>query len=148
MTQLSEGLKQQLCAVAHRLVDQSRARIAIPPRHTSSGYWFGGGNLVDDSSGNLVLVGRFRNPGDSRLGLSVGERGFELAVYRSTDQGRSFTKVLSFSKSDLEQPGRRVLSIEGSALHCGPHGVELYVSSEKDGIGYPLGFESFLKPDC
>jgi hypothetical protein len=39
-----------------------------------------------------------------------------------------------------------VLSIEGSALHWTPDGVELFVSTEKDGIGYPPGFESFLKP--
>ena len=52
----------------------------------------------------------------------------------------------SSSKSDLNVGDREVLSIEGSALRIGDDGVELYVSTEKSGIGYPAGLESFLKP--
>ena len=39
-----------------------------------------------------------------------------------------------------------MLSIEGSALRWHNHGVKLFVSSEKTGIGYPEGLEQFLKP--
>ena len=41
---------------------------------------------------------------------------------------------------------RTVLSIEGSTLRRTPTGYELYVSTEKDGIGYPDSYEEFLKP--
>jgi hypothetical protein len=145
---LPEALEAKLMAFAHALVDQARARIVVPPNHPSTGFWFGGGNLTVDPSGDVLLVGRYRNRGDSRLGLAAGERGCELAIFRSSDRGENFVKALSFSKSDLSQSRFPVLSIEGSALYFGPSGVELFVSSEKDGIGYPAGLESFLKAGC
>jgi hypothetical protein len=55
--------------------------------------------------------------------------------------------VLSFAKPDLNVADRPVLSIEGSALHFTDDGVELFVSTEKDNIGYPAGLEEYLKPD-
>jgi hypothetical protein len=70
----------------------------------------------------------------------------ELAIFRSRDRGRSFEKVQQFSKSDLNVGDYRVLSIEGSALHWTEQGVELFVSTEKDGIGYPTDFAEYLKP--
>ncbi len=82
------------------------------------------------------------------MGLAVGERGCELAIFRSEDRGRSWEKIVSLSKADLSRPGRHVLSIEGSALHWTRPGIELFVSSEREGIGYPEGLESFLKPGC
>jgi len=94
-----------------------------------------------------VLVGRYRNFGDSRTGLGAGERGLELALFRSEDNGQSFEKVVSFSKADLNVGDREVLSIEGSALHWTDDGVELFVSTEKSNIAYPVGFESYLKPN-
>ena len=97
---------------------------------------------------NLILVGRYRNQGDSRVGLAVGERGCELAIFRSPDHGRHWEKIASFSKADLSRPGRRVLSIEGSALHWTKPGIELFVSAEREGIEYPEGLESYLKPGC
>ena len=133
---------------AQVLINQARAQVIVPPRHPAAGYWFGGGNLLGVPSHNLVLVGRYRNQGDSRTGLAAGERGCELAIFRSVDQGRSWSKTVSFSKSDLSSLGRRVLSIEGSALHWTNGAIELFVSSELDGIGYPSDLESFLKPGC
>ena len=67
----------------------------------------------------LVIVGRFRNAGDSTTGLRSGERGLELAMFRSrmaggdAKQWRSmhFEKVVSFSKDDLSSPGGTVVSI-------------------------------------
>ncbi len=94
----------------------------------------------------MWLVGRYRNQGDSRTGLGAGERGLELALFRSDDHGQSFQKAFHFSKTDLNVGDRDVLSIEGSVLRITDQGVELYVSTEKGGIGYPAGLESFLKP--
>ncbi len=118
----------------------------VPPQRASSGYWFGGGNMVEDSDGTLWLVGRYRNQGDSRTGLGAGERGLELAIFQSRDRGDSFEKTLHFSKSDLNVGDREVLSIEGSALWITDQGVQLFVSTEKSNIDYPAGLESFLKP--
>ncbi len=142
------GLKlvDRLSRFAAALVDQQRAKVVVPPLRNSTGHWFGGGNLCEDAAGVLWLVGRYRNQGDSRTGLGAGERGLELAIFRSDDFGESFQKVLSFSKSDLSVGSREVLSIEGSAMRLTQRGAELFVSTEKSGIGYPPGLESYLKP--
>jgi hypothetical protein len=50
-----------------------------------------------------------------------------------------------FDKASLDVGDRTVLSIEGSALRRTESGVELFVSTEKANIGYPAGFESYLK---
>jgi hypothetical protein len=54
--------------------------------------------------------------------------------------------VLSFDKAALSMPGRRVVSIEGSALELTESGARLYVSTEKEGLPYPQGCESRRKP--
>ena len=146
MSALDSARRQQLIRFAQTLVNQSQARIIVPANQPRSGFWFGGGNMVEAGDGTLLLVGRYRNAGDSRTGVAAGERGLELAVFASADRGQSFEKVLSFAKADLDVADRNVLSIEGSALRVAPDGVELYVSTEKDHIGYPAGFEDHLKP--
>jgi hypothetical protein len=143
---LAAHLQEKLIRFAGALVDQHRARVIVPAQRPAPGFWFGGGNLVEDRSGTLWLVGRYRNAGDSRTGLAAGERGLELAIFASRDRGRSFEKAVWFAKSDLGVAGQRVLSIEGSALRITGEGVELFVSTEKDGVGYPPGFEQHLKP--
>lgn len=147
MSRLAQTAETKLLDVARLLIDQQRARVIVPPQQKSSGFWFGGGNLTRDPRGRLLLVGRYRNFGDSRSGLGAGERGLELAILRSEDNGQSFEKVISFSKADLNVGDREVLSIEGSALHWTDDGVELFVSTEKSNVAYPLGFESYLKPN-
>ena len=143
---------QQTCLTrfCQALIDQDAARVIVPPKQPSTGFWFGGGNLVEDADGTFYLCGRYRNFGDSRTGLAAGERGLELAIFRSIDRGANFEKLLSFSKSDLNVGDRTVLSIEGSALRIGEQAgkplFELFVSTEKAGIDYPAGLESFLKP--
>lgn len=139
-------ITHRLKQIASLLIDQTRARVIVPPQRPSSGHWFGGGNMVQDAEGTIWLVGRYRNQGDSRTGLGAGERGLELAVFKSTDHGANFEKTDRFAKSDLNVGTREVLSIEGCALRLTDRGVELYVSTEKNGIGYPDGLESFLKP--
>lgn len=143
---LTHEQRARLTQFSHALVDQEAARIIVTPNKSHSGYWVGSGNMVEDSDGTFYLSARYRDFGDSRTGLSSGARGVELAVFRSTDRGGSFQKILAFSKQDLSPPGLSVLSIEGSALCLGERGVELFVSSEKDGIGYPPGLEAYLKP--
>lgn len=137
---------RKLLDFAGALVDQQAARVAIAPQKPAGGFWFGGGNVVRGADGALYLVGRYRNHGDSRTGLSAGERGLELAIFRADGPDGPFEKIVSWSKSDLSPPDRPVLSIEGSALRITPDGVELFVSSEKDNVGYPSGLEGYLKP--
>jgi hypothetical protein len=138
--------KEKLVRFCHALIDQERARIIVPPLEPSTGFWFGGGNLVEGPDGTLYLSGRYRTYGDSRTGLHVGERGVELAIFKSRDRGQTFTKLLSWSKQELSPEGQPVLSIEGSALRLGEDEVELYVSSEKASVGYPSEVRSYQKP--
>lgn len=144
MRALPASLERKLVRLARALVDQERARVLVPPSRDRAGFWFGGGNLVREPGGDLLLIGRYRDAGDSRTGLAQGPRGRELALFRSQDGGRSFGKVRSWSKADFA--GRdRVLSIEGSALWLRRGRVEVLVSSERD-RPYPRAMRSFQKP--
>ncbi len=143
---LDRHARDQLIELARTMVDQERARIVVPPYDNSEGFWFGAGNLSRDGSGAFTLVGRYRNAGDSRTGLSAGVRGLELAVFRSVDGAKTFDKVLSLSKRDLTFDDREVVSIEGAKLLFSDSGVELFVSTEKTGIPYPAHLAAFLKP--
>ena len=147
MTRLDSSIETKLLNFAYALIDQQAARVIVEPMDRSEGFWFGGGNMQVDTNGDLLVVGRFRNHGDSRTGLSAGTRGLELAIFRSSDNGQSFSKELSWSKSDLNVGDKQVISIEGSALRMTDAGVELYVSTEKTGIAYPDHLSEFLKPD-
>ena len=146
MPRLGNEIEQRLMTVAKLLVDQQASRVIVPPQQASSGFWFGGGNLTVDPGGRLILVGRYRNVGDSRTGLDAGQRGLELAIFCSEDNGESFEKVVSFTKRQLNVGKREVLSIEGSAIHWTATGIELFVSTEKTNIGYPERLAQHLKP--
>jgi hypothetical protein len=132
-------------AVGRELVAQAAARVLVTPRALEPGFWFGGGNACRDRDGGLLLCGRYRNGGDSRVGIEAGPRGAELAVMRSQDDGATFEPIVSLLKADLAPPGEEVLSIEGSCLRLTPHGIELYVSSEKR-RDYPERLAQFQKP--
>ena len=153
MKALGAVAKKKLIELAEALIDQKRARILIPPLKASEGFWFGSGSMVKDPQGRIYLCGRYRNSGDSRTGLEAGERGAELAVFRSealeqnNPRDLRFAKILSLSKRDLSYPGREVVSIEGSSLYLSDRGAELFVSSEKAGIPYPEDLQSYQKPN-
>jgi hypothetical protein len=133
-------------ALLRALIDQKAAHVIVRPHSDALGFWFGGGNLVEDEAGTLWLSGRYRDYGDSRTGVGAGTRGLECAVMRSSDGGETFERVASWSKADLSREGREVLSIEGTALHRTVDGRwELYVSSEKR-IGYPAPLRDYQKP--
>lgn len=132
--------------IGQLFIDQLLAEKVVAPKANSTGFWFGGGNMTMDSEGTLWLVGRYRNHGDSRTGLHMGERGLELAIFRSVDEGKSFDKVIALQKSELNIGQREVLSIEGAAIRFTAKGVEVFVSTEKSGIGYPAQIDSYLKP--
>ena len=102
--------------------------------------------MVELPDGSLCVVGRYRNAGDSRTGVAAGERGLELAIFQSTDKGQSWNKAVSWTKAELNVGDWEVLSIEGAALNVTADGIELFVSTEKDHLGYPSGFEQYLKP--
>lgn len=143
---IASGKRDKLIAFCQALIDPQAAEVLIEPQERSPGFWFGGGNLIEAPSGAFYLTGRYRNFGDSRTGLDAGTRGVELALFESTDRGRNFQKLLSFSKADLSPQDTPVLSIEGSALHFTEEGVELFVSSEKGNIAYPADLSAFQKP--
>ena len=143
MEHLPKNLQKKLTKLATTLIDQKRARTLVEPNEDKPGFWFGGDNAVrDPHSGDLLLIGRYRDAGDSRSGLSQGPRGRELAIFRSTDNGRTFTKTHSWDKTNL-YCGSAVLSIEGSALQVGSRKVEVLVSSEKVRT-YPRRFTQHL----
>ena len=143
---LTSEFEQKLVRFAEALIDQQSARVIVEPQERASGFWFGGGNMIESPGGELIFVGRYRNRGDSRTGVAAGTRGLELAIFQSTNRGQSFEKVALWSKADLDLGERTVLSIEGSALRWTESGVELFVSTEKDHVGYPDEFAPFLKP--
>ena len=145
MKRLPEHLEKKLLKLGTSLVNQGRARLLVAPTQDRSGYWFGGGNMVrDPHDQSLLLIGRWRDAGDSRTGLAAGPRGRELAILRSTDEGRSFAKICSWNKADLHCDSE-VLSIEGSALRVNRRRAEVLVATEKVGR-YPRRLASYQKP--
>ncbi len=141
---MNNDIKARLSALARTLVNQDEARVLVPPQKNQTGFWFGGGNIVT-LDGAYYIVGRYRNFGDSRTGLGQGERGLELAIFRAETFDGTGEKVKSFSKSDLDLEGRRVLSIEGASLVDMGDRVELYVSTEKE-ADYPDRVANYQKP--
>ena len=130
--------QQKLTTLARALIDQKAARILIEPQDRSTGFWFGGGNVIQDRDGSILICGRYRNYGDSRTGVGAGERGLELAVFRACQ--RHLRRRLY-----LAHRGMDIVSIEGVALHLTADGIELYLSTEKD-VKYPERLHEFQKP--
>ncbi len=142
---LTDIQKEKLTTLASELVNQEKARILVEPQAPETGYWFGGGNVIQDRDGSILICGRYRNYGDSRTGVGAGERGLELAVFRAPTVDGDFEKILSFSKADLAHSGMDIVSIEGVALHLTEDGVELFISTEKD-AHYPERIIDYQKP--
>ncbi len=142
--QLQDDTRANLWRLGLTLVDQKSARVIVEAKKRAEGFWFGGGKLTA-SEGRLYLTGRYRNPGDARTGIAAGSRGLELAIFNSDDRGRTFQKLLSWSKADLASRGGEVLSIEGSCLWRREDHVELLVSIEK-AASYPAEFAAYQKP--
>lgn len=146
MQKLSNQQKACLHNLLSELINQQQAHVLVPAYQTKLGFWFGGGNIVHDQNGGIWLSGRYRSHGDSRTGLEAGQRGLECAIFRSDDDGQTFTKVHSWSKADLSYPEKKVLSIEGTALHQLSDGTwELFISSEK-ALSYPEALKHYQKP--
>ena len=142
---LDKNLEVRLIEFGKALINQEKARLIINPYGNSSGFWFGGGNIVKDKkTGKIFICGRYRNPGDSRFGISKGERGLELAIFKTDNKFEKLEKIKSWSKKELEYNGMEVLSIEGSAILLTDKKVEIFVSSEKK-IPYPEGFKNYQK---
>lgn len=148
---MSNSDAEKMIRFAEALIDQESARIVVEPKERAPGFWFGGGNGAIGPDGRLYIVGRYRNSGDSTTGLRKGERGLELALFRSETpwDGKdlpALERVFSLTKGDLSRPGSTVLSIEGTALRFYDGGIELFLSSEKKELPYPAGLEGFRKP--
>ena len=145
MEKINALLERKLIRLGTRLIDQKKGRVLAEPTEDADGFWSGGGNCArDPRDGSLLLLGRYRDAGDSRTGLTAGTRGRELALFRSDDDGKSFAKIRSWDKSDL-CCGSTVLSIEGSALRLNKRRVEILVSTEKVRT-YPRQVTAFQKP--
>ena len=99
MKHLSGQQRHALLNLLNALIDQDAARILVPPYAAEPGFWFGGGNVVQDADGIIWLSGRYRNYGDSRTGLEAGQRGLECAIFRSDDGGHSFHKTPKLDQS-------------------------------------------------
>lgn len=143
--ELSSQDRDKLTALGLALVNQAKARPLVLPQQPHSGFWFGGGNVIQDADGSFLLVGRYRNAGDSRTGVGAGERGLELALFRAASPMGPYEKVRAFSKADLTCHGEAVVSIEGAALARTDRGLELFVSTEKATL-YPERLREFQKP--
>lgn len=142
---------EQIRSFCDLLINQQAAKPIVIPQDSSSGFWFGGGNTIQDDDGHLLVVGRYRNAGDSRTGIAAGTRGLELAIFRSQKPSNSqsqpvFDKVVSWSKSELNCGDQEVLSIEGSCLRKTENGFQLFVSTEKSNVKYPDQIADFQKP--
>jgi len=135
--------KEKLIKFSQELVNQQAARILVYPQKNSTGYWFGGGNMLKLSEG-IFIVGRYRNYGDSRTGVGLGDRGLELAIFRADCFDGRFEKVRCFSKEELSFSERKAVSIEGASLFKSGDELQLYVSTEKD-VSYPAELKSFQK---
>ncbi len=146
MAMTSVEVRRAAESLARRLVDPVSARVIVAADRNEPGSWFGGGNVWAAPDGSLYLIGRYRNPGDSRTGVAAGTRGFALAAFRSTDGGETFHKIWQLDKSQVAPPGETVISIEGAALGPAAGGVELLVSSEKSNRSYPQPVGDFQKP--
>ncbi len=142
---LTNDQKQKLTQLATELANQEKARTLVEPQDRSTGYWFGGGNVIQDRDGSILIAGRYRNYGDSRTGVGAGERGLELAIFRAPDIHSEFEKIVSFTKADLAHSGMDIVSIEGVALHLTEDGIELFISTEKD-AKYPERLAGYQKP--
>ena len=143
---LALATKDRLVALGSAIVDQSKAKIVVEPYERSTGFWFGGGNMIRGRSGRVLIVGRYRNRGDSRTGLRLGTRGLECAIWQSPDGLNDYRLIHKWAKADLTCQGQRVISIEGTALRLSDDGIELFVSSEKE-RDYPVQLEDRQKPD-
>lgn len=141
----SDCLRGHLTSFVRSLINQQEAQTIVPPDHPRAGYWFGGGNVMQDTDGSLLLIGRYRSGGDSRTGILGGARGRELALFRSTDGGQIFDRCLSWDKAALSSGDLDILSIEGACLTKEQGEYRLYVSTEKK-ISYPDGLQDYQKP--
>ena len=142
---LSPSIQNRLVTLGLAIVNQEKARVVVEPYERSSGFWFGGGNMVRERDGRVLVVGRYRNRGDSRTGLRLGARGLECAIWRSPDGLNDYELVRKWSKADLACERQRVISIEGTALRLTDGGIELFISSEKE-IAYPAAYSDRQKP--
>ena len=143
---LTEKHLDQLRELGLRLIDQHSATILVNPQKNESGYWFGGGNIIQEENGNILICGRYRNAGDSTTGIGAGERGLEFSIFSGENINGKFEKILSFTKQDLAHSSG-IVSIEGGCLinNKSSGNYELFISTEKE-IAYPKQLINFQKP--
>ena len=144
-TMIDDSISSKLTSLGTALINQQEARILVPAQDQSTGFWFGGGNVIQDRDGSILACGRYRNFGDSRTGTGAGARGLELAIFRAESPDSDFLKIVHFAKADLTCNGREVVSIEGCSLHLTDDGIELFISTEKDDV-YPESHKGYQKP--
>ena len=119
----------------------------VPALGNESGFWFGGGNLLQEQTAQSLRAA-VSKPRGCRTGTGSGERGLEFAIFSGASPDAEFKKALSFSKNDLSV-NEEVVSIEGASLlrsETTLDGWELFVSTEKR-VSYPKPLINFQKPE-
>jgi hypothetical protein len=143
---LEKKYQRRLIELGKAIINQEKYTVVVEPYMKGKGCWFGGGKIRASEDGKIYITGRYRNLGDSRYGITKGDRGAELAVFISEDGGKTFNKIKSWNKKDLSYQGKEVLSIEGTSINFEKGKVEIYISSEKK-ISYPEIVKKYQKQD-
>ena len=108
MSHLASDMIDRLKELGVRLIDQRNARILVPALGNESGFWFGGGNLLQEPDGTILACGRFRNPGDARTGTGSGERGLEFAIFSGASPDAGIHKdIVLLQERSLRERGSR-----------------------------------------
>ena len=56
--QLTLELEERLSNLASKLINQQEAKVIVPPHQNKTGFWFGGGNMIESGlMGRCILSG-------------------------------------------------------------------------------------------
>ena len=148
-------MEKYLVELSKEFVNQQKCKVIVAPNEDLTGFWFGAGNIVEVNEEvegikqqTLYLSGRYRNFGDSRKGLELGQRGISVALFSSTDKGTTWKLAKEWNKHELSQHlSQKILSIEGNCLYFNESTKkwEFYISSEKE-KEYPQEISEYRKP--
>ena len=79
-----------------RLLDQRESTPLIMPQENSEGFWFGGGNFIQQEDGTILTCGRYRNHGDARTEPEQGNEAWSFPFLKSIKPRRLPKKSILF----------------------------------------------------
>ncbi len=142
---LTEAQKQKLITLARELIHQEAARILIEPMARSTGFWFGGGNVIRDRDGSILLCGRYEPDPNVLIlcekafaqGLPIFTSG--LDCYTISHRIATFSKELSADDMEMAE------SVSQSVGACvEPAQIERMLSVKREHRMSPPEFRSAL----